>query len=330
MSRATDSTDTCLLSVKNLSKSFAGKAAVSEVSFDVHAGDCLALVGHNGAGKTTIFKMILGLVRPSGGQISIAGEKPGHSNIIGFLPETVSFQQALTGLELLRFFARLRGVEKNTDFDALLAQVDLTDAGKNRVGTYSKGMRQRLGLAQALIGKPKLLILDEPTSGLDPSSRRSFYRLLDTLRTGGTTILLSSHALTEVEAYTSRVAILRDGALLAKGPIEALAAEAGLPVKIRVQMRGQAQAGSLHLPQGLEAKTGLDKNWLELAVPEAQKLHILHSLAGQPSVVADLRINPPTLDDIYAHYQDGGNGAERAADNITAFPGVVSKEGTSL
>lgn len=320
MSLAETSETPCLLSVRGLSKSFAGKLAVDDVSLDVKAGDCLALVGHNGAGKTTVFKMILGLTRPSKGTISVAGNVPGKNDFIGFLPETVSFQRALSGIELLRFFARLRGVEKNTDFDALLAQVDLAEAGKNRVGTYSKGMRQRLGLAQALIGKPKLLILDEPTSGLDPASRRSFYKLMDSLRAGGTTILLSSHALAEVEAYTSSVAILRDGRLLANGPLEQLASKAGLPVKIKVKQRAKTGASGLHLPVGLSAAESSDKNWLEIAVPEAQKLHVLHSLAGQPSVVADVHIQPPTLDDIYAHYQEAGAEASVEKDNITAFP----------
>jgi len=320
---------TCLLQVRGLSKSFAGKAAVSDVSFDVHSGDCLALVGHNGAGKTTIFKMILGLTRPNSGEILVDGQAPGKNNIIGFLPETVSFQRALTGMELLRFFARLRGVEKNTDFDALLAQVDLVGAGNNRVGTYSKGMRQRLGLAQALIGKPKLLILDEPTSGLDPTSRRSFYHLMDTLRAAGTTILLSSHALIEVQAYTSTAAILRDGVLLANGPIGVLAAEAGLPVKIRVHLRTHARASGLHLPPGLLLDESPNGNWIDIAVPEAQKLHTLHSLSGQPSLVADVQINPPTLDDIYAHYQENDGAACVPADNVTVFPGATLKGAAS-
>jgi len=324
---------TPILRIRELSKSFAETDAVKVVSLDVQAGDCLALVGHNGAGKTTIFKMILGLLRPTAGEVLINGQVAGNHTAIGFLPESVSFQSSLTGYELLGFFARLRGVERATDFTKLLDKVDLAEAGNRRIGTYSKGMRQRLGLAQALIGDPPLLILDEPTSGLDPASRRRFYALLDELRATGTTILLSSHALSEVEAYTSHVAILRGGELLAKGPIQELAVDAGLPVRFDVQLQDGLDVSSLYLKHEISPKIGPDKNSLSFDVPEPLKIPVLHELSGQPSVVADIRVHPPTLDDIYAHFQENGNDAPGGCDagdagNVTRFPSDRKRKAT--
>ena len=328
--------DTPLLQIKHLSKSFGSHDVVKSVSLDVHSGDCLALVGHNGAGKTTIFKMILKLLRPSFGEVLIHGKEPCDTTAVGFLPESVSFQKALTGLELLHFFARMRGVGSETDFNQLLEKVDLLDAGNQRIGTYSKGMRQRLGLAQALIGKPELLILDEPTSGLDPSSRRRFYALLDELRAAGSTILLSTHALTEVESYTNQVAILRSGELLARGPIQSLASKANLPVRIHVRLKETVAADvNLLSNKEIHIEQGLDKNWLKIAVPESLKLSVLHELSSQTSVVEDINVYEPTLDDIYAYYQirdeesssEDGLLQDDIENNVMPFPATKIKGG---
>ncbi len=296
-----------VLSLNQISKSFNSLEAVKDVSLTVNQGECLALVGHNGSGKTTIFKMILGLLAPSHGTISVMGKAPGQSATIGFLPESVSFHARLTGREHLAFFASLRGT-KDVDFDQLFKKVglDSTDdhASERAVGNYSKGMRQRLGLAQALIGSPKLLILDEPTSGLDPSSRRRFYAMLDDLRNQGTTIILSSHALTEVEAYTSDVAILCKGKLLAYGPLSTLAKEANLPVSLDVRMINGSSLPSLENFSSLKVMDGIARSYYKLEVNEEQKLALLHKLAGLGTLISDIRVHPPTLDDIYSHIQE--------------------------
>jgi Cu-processing system ATP-binding protein len=297
---------TSALSIQGVSKAFGKHLAVKEISLDVEAGECLALVGHNGAGKTTLFKVILGLLRPSEGSITLGGFAPGDRRInLGFLPENVVFQKDLTGLEILSFFARLKGRRKE-NLPALLEQVGLKDVGRKRIGTYSKGMRQRLGLAQTLIGRPALLILDEPTSGLDPSSRRSFYELLDDLRQDGTTILLSSHALSEVESYTNRVGIMRHGQLLAHGPLHDLASAAGLPVRIEV-LSDDVEKGQSVL-DGFSGVTcdGSKKAGLLIVTCSAEdKLAVVRRMVNEGDCVKDIRIMPPTLDDIYEHYQNG-------------------------
>jgi energy-coupling factor transporter ATP-binding protein EcfA2 len=160
---------------------------------ELHPGEATALVGHNGAGKTTLIKLLLGLVRPSQGSVSVLGVDPAGRQgaearrALGFLPENVAFHGAMTGTELMNFYARLKGqpVSRNRD---LLARVGLAEAADRRVSTYSKGMRQRLGLAQTLIGDPRLLLLDEPTSGLDPASRAEVFDMIDRLRADGATI----------------------------------------------------------------------------------------------------------------------------------------------
>ncbi|HRK48315.1 MAG TPA: ABC transporter ATP-binding protein, partial [Nocardioides sp.] len=228
-----------MLRISRVTRQFGSVAALSDVSFDVAAGERVALLGHNGAGKSTLMKIVLGLIPATSGSVSVAGHAPGSRaarDLTAYLPENVAFHPALTGREQLRFYLRMKG-EPPKAAEGLLERVGLGHAIDRRIGTYSKGMRQRVGLAQALIGRPRLMILDEPTSGLDPVSRREFYAILDELAKGGAAILLSSHALTEVEARTDRIAILSRGILVANDTIAALRRGAGLPIQLQVAAR---------------------------------------------------------------------------------------------
>ena len=194
------------LTLSQVTKAFGAVEALAEVSFTVAPGERVALLGHNGAGKSTLMKIVLGLLRADSGTIDVLGAAPGSNAArtgTAYLPENVAFHPSLTGLEQLRYYLRLRG-EKPGQALGLLERVGLKDAAKRRIGTYSKAMRQRVGLAQALIGNPRLLVLDEPTSGLDPVSRREFYAILEGLAAEGVAILLSSHALTEVRDALER------------------------------------------------------------------------------------------------------------------------------
>lgn len=298
--------NTAALSIQNVTKTFGQQRAVDTVSLDIRDGECLALVGHNGAGKTTLFKVILGLMRASEGEVRIGGCKPGDKKInLGFLPENVVFQKNLSGPEILSFFARLKG-HRHEDIEVLLDRVGLDGVGKKRIGAYSKGMRQRLGLAQTLIGNPELLILDEPTSGLDPSSRRSFYGLLDELRKDGTTILLSSHALSEVESYSSRVGIMRDGKLLVHGHMNDLAAAADLPVHIDIATDDPGKEREIiNGITGVSCEAGSSDRLLRITCSAGEKLAVVKRISAEAKGISDIRIKPPTLDDIYEHYQNG-------------------------
>ena len=288
------------LTLKQLTKTFQGAAALNAVTLTVGAGERVALLGHNGAGKSTMMKIILGLIPFDSGEVAVMGAAPGSAEAraqVAYLPENVAFHPALTGLEQMRTYLRLRG-EDPTGAMALLERVGLHGAARRRIGTYSKGMRQRVGLAQALIGRPKLLVLDEPTSGLDPVSRRDFYALLDGLAADGASILLSSHALTEVEARTDRILILSKGHLVAQGTLADLRRKAALPVALHVLPRPGTEA------QVAAALTGARPEGpvLTMICTQAEKLATLARITALGDQISDLDVLPPSLEDIYSHF----------------------------
>lgn len=290
------------LSLKDVSRSFGPIEAVRNVGFDVASGECVALVGHNGAGKTTLFKLILGLLKPDSGTIAIDASGMGKP---GFLPESVSFHTSLSGREILRTLAKLKR-SPGEDIDALLGKVDLLDAGDRKVGTFSKGMRQRLGLAQALIGRPQLLILDEPTTGLDPTARRTFYDLLDDLRGTGTSILLSSHALAEVEAHITSIAMMRKGVLVARGSVSGLAEAANLPMRIDVSITGNDCTGAIEALKNICTDVRQISGGLSFECKREQHMQALTLLSNYGNNIASVQVVPPALSDVY-NYFHGGN-----------------------
>lgn len=276
------------------------------LDLQVREGEVLALLGHNGAGKTTSMKLILGLIAPSEGHLSVLGGEPDGPHAerlrrqLGYLPENVSFYEQLSGREVLTYFARLKRAGRG-QVDALLERVGLAEAAGRRVKTYSKGMRQRLGLAQALLGEPRLLLLDEPTTGLDPAATRDFYDAVKTLRDNGCTVLLSSHVLPGIEPYIDRALILGAGRRLALGSLDELRGAAGLPLTIRA--RG-------HWP-GVDWRSGwgearieprqLNGKQLEIAVAARDKMAALRRLTDTPGV-DDIELLPPTLEHLYTHF----------------------------
>jgi ABC-2 type transport system ATP-binding protein len=225
------------ISVSDLSKTYrtglfgsAGVQALDEVSLTVESGAIFGLLGPNGAGKTTLVKILLGLVHPSGGRARLfdqPAQRPAARRRVGYLPESHRFPGFLTAEQTLQVYGRLADVPSPPRTDRisnLLVQVGLDDRRDTKVKTFSKGMLQRLGIAQALLNDPDLLFLDEPTSGVDPVGRRDIRDLVLDLRDQGTTVFLNSHLLSEVEKVCSRIAILRDGAVVRTGTIEELTA----------------------------------------------------------------------------------------------------------
>lgn len=283
-----------LLTASQLSKTFGNFTAVNKVDIHINAGEMIALAGHNGAGKSTLMKMLLGLLTPTSGSISINGHSAtslAARQLIGYLPETVALYPNMTGFETLDFFADLKHVSRERNHE-LLTRVGIIEAAKKRVGTYSKGMRQRLALAQALLGQPKILLLDEPTTGLDPASRADFYRILDELRAQGTAILLSSHALAELADQADRIVIMKSGVKTADGDLHALRRDAGLPTRLRAWFADAVNLPAPWQPEG--------DGWV-CTSSEADKVARLGELwqAGQPT---NIDILPPALDDLYAHF----------------------------
>ena len=204
--------------------------AVRNLDLRVEVGEVYGLLGPNGSGKSTTLKIILGLVSPTRGRTEIFGcdsRLVESRKAVGFLPENPYFYKYLTGEETLRFFGKLcglRGSRLKKRIDELLALVGLTNARDRRLGTYSKGMLQRIGLAQALVNEPRLIVLDEPTAGVDPAGSRDIRDLIVNLKGQGTTVLLSSHLLAQAQEICDRVGILANGVLVREGRLDELIA----------------------------------------------------------------------------------------------------------
>jgi ABC-2 type transport system ATP-binding protein len=204
--------------------------ALDGVSLDVRRGEVFGLLGPNGAGKTTFIKLLLGIARPTGGRLALFGLPAGRSasrRRVGYLPENHRFPASLTASQVLDVYGRLGGLDPRDvrrDASRLLEELDLLPWADVRVRRFSKGMMQRLGLAQALLGRPDLVVLDEPTDGVDPGGRRSIREIVLRLRDGGATVFLNSHMLSEVESVCTRIAVLRTGRLIAEGTVADLTA----------------------------------------------------------------------------------------------------------
>jgi Cu-processing system ATP-binding protein len=250
---------------------------------------------------------MLGLVRPTRGSIEVLGEDPSHHGAvrarteIGYLPENLVFPAAMTGAEIMTFYARLKR-RPVSDNKAILERVGIAAAAERRVGTYSKGMRQRLGLAQALIGTPRVLLLDEPTSGLDPALRQHFYEIMAELGRSGATVLISSHALAELESQSDRVVVLNRGRKVADGTIAELRSLARRPVRIRITL---ADERAVLAPESLGNVLEWERigaRTIEVRCSEADKVDYVRRLANLPAPLSDLEVLQPSLDEIYAHF----------------------------
>ena len=283
--------------LQNVHQQYGHLTVLEDINWRLDAGEVLGLFGHNGAGKTTTVKLLLGLINASQGQVKVLGgaaQDPQIRQQIGFLPENVMFYPQLTGRETLEHFARIKGAN-TSQVQSLLEQVGLAAAAKDRVKTYSKGMRQRLGLAQALLGNPKLLILDEPTVGLDPIATIALYQLIDELKQAGTSVIICSHVLPGVEPYIDRAVILARGKVEALGNLYELRAQAKLPIKIRASGLNAPINPALILEQ-----SALANGWHEFKVTPEYKLALLDELLQQKP--QDLEVQPPSLEDLYIYY----------------------------
>lgn len=215
-----------VVTVKKLEKKFRDKHVIKGIDFELGQGKCIALLGPNGAGKTTSLRMLSGLIKPTAGSITFEGLKQGEDirKLIGYLPQHPVFYNWMTGLEFLVYVGKLASLSKqeaNKRAEELLLLVGIADAKKRTIGQYSGGMKQRLGIAQAIIHKPKLLILDEPVSALDPFGRREVLQLIEKLK-NETTILFSTHILNDAEEVCDEILFLHNGQIVESGTMEEL------------------------------------------------------------------------------------------------------------
>lgn len=215
-----------LLTVKDLTKNYDGKAVVNQISFQFQPSKCIALIGPNGAGKTTTLRMLSGLIKPTNGSVVFADMKQNNDirKYIGYLPQYPVFYSWMTGKEFLVYVGRLANLSKeeaSNRSESLLERVGLTDAKNRRIGKYSGGMKQRLGIAQAIIHHPKLLVLDEPVSSLDPIGRREVLTLMEELKED-MAILFSTHILSDADEVSDELLLLHEGQIVESGSMEEL------------------------------------------------------------------------------------------------------------
>ncbi len=323
------------VSLRAVSMRYGSLLAVDAVDLDIERGEVFGLIGHNGAGKSTLMKAMLGLVAPSAGTVRVDGASVDGAagravrRGIGYLPENVVLWDNLSGLETLRFLARLKGAPLG-DCAAALARVGLEEAAARPVREYSRGMRQRLGFAQALLGNPRVLFLDEPTSGLDPHAARAFWETLFELRERGVTAVVSSHVLAELQHRVDRLAVLSGGRLQAVGSVQALRAQRDLPLAIRLRLApsdvAEAQrivagvlaaytpGGAAHAPAGA-APVRRTASGLSAHCPRAAKVALLQALAPLGARLLDVEVSEPTLEDLFFGEAAAGPGGDPAGDS---------------
>jgi len=299
-----------VIEVRGAVKHFGETRAVDGVDLTVQTGELFGLIGHNGAGKTTLFKMMLGLLSGTQGSIQIDGQPVRGEAFrqvrrgIGYLPESLALYDNLSGLEVMLFFAKLKDADPRSCLP-LLEKVGLANAARRRVRGYSKGMRQRLGFAQALLGSPRLLFLDEPTNGLDPQGIREFYQILRELREQGVTAILTSHILAEIQLRVDRLALMRTGKIQALGTVHSLREELNLPLDFQLTLQpGAEEALRQALANQPAASVQFNGTMAHVRCPRERKMTMLNALAALDSVVLDLHIKEPSLEDVFLGYSD--------------------------
>jgi ABC-type multidrug transport system ATPase subunit len=293
-----------MIEIRNLRKTYNGIVAVNNISFEVKKGEVFALLGPNGAGKTTTIKAILGLIKIDEGEVRINGidvfsNEREAKKLIGYLPETPSFYENLTALQTLEFFAELRGVEKEKCV-GILKEVGLGDAINRKVGGFSKGMIQRLGLAQCMMGSPSLLILDEPTSGLDALGAYEIRNKIRKMKEEGNTIVLSSHILSEVQELSDRVAIMNRGNIIAIDSVEKLSQKLKIQPKLKINVLNPSEKilEAIKKVNGVE-DTKIEGNIIEIKCSSETKASVINAIEDAGGKIIDFKTVEPTLEEIF-------------------------------
>ena len=283
--------------VDRASKSYGARSAVRNVSLGVRHGEVYGLLGPNGAGKTTTLRMLLGLVRRDAGTIEVLGEAPGSPAAlaqVGALVEEPALYPYLSGRANLRVLARYAGVD-SARIDPALDMVGLRDRAGDKVRGYSLGMRQRLGVAAALLGDPRLLILDEPTNGLDPQGMASMRALIRSLGSGDRTVIVSSHLLGEVEQMCDRVAVMRTGDLLVEDDVRNLRGASHLLVRARPLEGAQALLADMAEVEDVQAEADLLRVTMRVENPAA----VNRALVAAGVDVSELRMSQQSLEEVF-------------------------------
>lgn len=289
-----------VVETQGLSKRYGKTLAVNSLGLSVRRGEVYGFLGPNGAGKTTTLRMLLGLIKPSSGNARVLGKEPGTLgglSGVGALVESPAFYPYLSGRNNLKIVARLSGVEDiKGRVRKVLKEVDLTDRANDKYKKYSLGMKQRLGVAAALLKDPELLILDEPTNGLDPRGMADMRELIREVGKGERTVLLSSHLMGEVEQVCDRVGVIREGELVAEGTVDELRGPGTLLVRAEPTEKAVKVAGELPEVEGVEVR---DDGAIRLAADPNKSLEISHKLAGAGVRVGEIRPEQRSLEEVF-------------------------------
>jgi len=298
-----------MIETRGLTKRYGGVLAVDNLDLAVRRGEVYGFLGPNGAGKTTTLRMLLGLVKPSSGTAAVLGEPPGSAaglSRVGALVESPAFYPYLSGRDNLKVMARYAGVGRERVEEALRA-VELSGRAKDKFKKYSLGMKQRLGVAAALLKDPELLILDEPTNGLDPKGMADMRKLIRRLGRGERTVLLSSHLLGEVEQVCDRVGVIRGGRLVAEGTVAELRAGSGLlvraePVDVAADILGRSAR--------VERVEVLDGGLLRISTDPRQAAEVNRRLVSSGVMVSELRVAEQSLEKVFLDLTGGEASSE--------------------
>jgi ABC-2 type transport system ATP-binding protein len=314
------------IEIKHLIKKYKSVLAVNDISLDVFEGEIFGFLGPNGAGKTTTIKTLLGLIFPTSGDVRVLGKPAGDIDVkqqISYLPESPYFYEHMTASEVVGFYGSLfglQGTSKDKRTDHLLELVGLQGAGKKQLRDFSKGMLQRVGIAQSLINDPKVLFFDEPTSGLDPVAHRDIRDLILHLKNEGRTIFLSSHQLSDVELVCDRVSILHRGKIRRLGNVEDLIAGGHIEV---IAENVQADADRMGALQGISTKIEQvgDRMIIQSDANIQAKNRVLDWIRGAGGDVVEMSQTRRTLEDIFYETVHEGEVEEGTAFTLDASEG---------
>ena len=283
--------NTAAVSVASVGLRFGDFTALEDININIFKGQTLALLGHNGAGKSSLIKLILGLIKPTSGQLTLHKASTQQEVNLGYLPEDVSFYDKLTGLEVLSYFAALKGIS-STRVQQLIAEFELEYAQHKALKTYSKGMKQRLGVAQAILSQPDILLLDEPTVGLDPQASQFLYQKIDSLKQQGCAVIVCTHELSIVEKHLDRALLLAHGRRVGSGTLDELRQASGLKSQIRLVNHGAMVDSDRYLQSFSQEQ--------KLLVSTDERRALVEYLVQQKHC-SDFSIIEPSLESIYHH-----------------------------
>jgi len=286
-----------IIEIKNLTKYYGDIRGIEDLSLTVKKGEIFGFLGPNGAGKTTTLRTLFGLLIPTSGEAYIMGENISKNIVdirkqVGYIPGELALYENLTGNQLLNYFSSLR----NTELPLLDELLEIFELPLDRkIKGYSRGMKQKLGIIQAFMDDPPLVIMDEPTSGLDPLIQQKFYDFLKDEKTKGRTMFFSSHILSEVDKVCDRVAIIKDGKLIALEDVEALKSKRGKIIRLKIKEKPEMFKG----PNDFKIEEG----WIEFVINDDID-HWIKEISKY--TVLDLQISEPNLEDIFMRYYEGG------------------------